>query len=506
MKAEHLAYCTIDGWLLWIEICFGIAAAIFFINLLDESASMVNWARSFQKLHPDQRVQAIYIGWLLTSFLQALFGFALASVVGSVLLTALKFPGTCARMIILIGLVTGTPFSGMAGALNIGLRKILDYPDLLLALSRGNLTTGWYMQQISTNMAILSGILGFFVPLCMILPITLNFSWKRFWKLTLSITPFALLAGATFVIPYALTAIYLGPQWPNLIGGLTALIICFIFIKARLFMPKENWQFEGEREWPEWWQGKTKNRSDKSIPIWKAWAPFVLLTLSLVVVNVPQLGLKSLLASTSFIWRDVFHTGHSTSFQLLSGSGFIFLLISFITVIIRNISKDQILSAVKRSFTPIAGLTSFFVFGLPIANIYNYMPYHPNDVTGFSKALADAAASSFLAKIWPIFNPILGSIGSHISNIDIASNYALIPFQFQVAENLLLPSTMMIALQTIGATVNVAITRPLIQFAEPFIGLEGKQKEIWLKLFPFYAIYIALIGLLAFIAIHYFHL
>ncbi len=55
----------------------------------------------------------------------------------------------------------------------------------------------------------------------------------------MSIAPFALFAGLAFTIPYALTGVFLGAEFPSLIGALVGLIIVVPAAKAGFLMPKK---------------------------------------------------------------------------------------------------------------------------------------------------------------------------------------------------------------------------------------------------------------------------
>jgi len=59
----------------------------------------------------------------------------------------------------------------------------------------------------------------------MVVMLTRFFGQNKSWKEGFEITPFAIFAGLAFTLPYALTGIFLGPEFPSLIGALVGMAI-----------------------------------------------------------------------------------------------------------------------------------------------------------------------------------------------------------------------------------------------------------------------------------------
>ncbi|MCK7515238.1 MAG: L-lactate permease, partial [Desulfobacterales bacterium] len=58
------------------------------------------------------------------------------------------------------------------------------------------------------------------MPFIMVLMLTRFFGREKSWKDGLAVLPFAIFAGLAFTLPYALTGVFLGPEFPSLMGGL----------------------------------------------------------------------------------------------------------------------------------------------------------------------------------------------------------------------------------------------------------------------------------------------
>ena len=92
----------------------------------------------------------------------------------------------------------------------------------------------------------------------------------------------------SFTIPYVLTGIFLGPEFPSIIGGLTGLAIVTIAIKNNFLIPKDQWDFPPINKWPTYWLGNIKislekDNKNKKINDILAWFPYIFLALLLVI-------------------------------------------------------------------------------------------------------------------------------------------------------------------------------------------------------------------------------
>ena len=66
-----------------------------------------------------------------------------------------------------------------------------------------------------------------------------------------SIFPFAIFAALSFTIPYALTGIFLGPEFPSIIGGLFGLTLVTIATKNKFLIPNDSWDLGLLNIWSE---------------------------------------------------------------------------------------------------------------------------------------------------------------------------------------------------------------------------------------------------------------
>jgi lactate permease len=112
-----------------------------------------------------------------------------------------------------------------------------------------------YIQTITAEVAIIHGIVGTLIPLLMVMMMTRFFGEQRSWREGLSIAPFAIFAGLAFTIPYALTGVLLGPEFPSILGALVGMAIVVPAARAGFLVPDDAWQFPPSERWPAEWLG-----------------------------------------------------------------------------------------------------------------------------------------------------------------------------------------------------------------------------------------------------------
>ena len=86
----------------------------------------------------------------------------------------------------------------------------------------------------------------------------------------ITILPFTIFAALSFTIPYLITAIFLGPEFPSIVGGLFGMAIVTIAVKLNFLVPKDIWEFKQSSKWPNHWLPRDvnmdlKNNKEKKI-------------------------------------------------------------------------------------------------------------------------------------------------------------------------------------------------------------------------------------------------
>lgn len=196
--------------------------------------------------------------------------------------------------------------------------------------------------------------------------LTRFFGKNKSWSEGLDILPFALFAGIAFTVPYALTGVFLGAEFPSLIGGLVGLAIVVTAAKKGFLVPKTKWDFESEDKWPAEWLGSLKINLDdnpgKPMSLTKAWAPYVMLAVILVASRVSP-EFKGLLKSVSLSFGNILgETGISTAIQPLYLPGGILVFVALLAVLLQGGGAKSLGKAFGESSKTLIGAGFVLVF------------------------------------------------------------------------------------------------------------------------------------------------
>ena len=253
----QIAAASIDGLVTAASIMYIIVGAIILLNLLQESGAVSAIRRSMFLISPDRLVQAIIIAFFFGSFIEGAAGFGTPAAVAAPLLVAIGFPAMGAVMITLIIQSTPVSFGAVGTPILIGVNAgLTGQPEVLGYLQTQNIELASYLKVIGGHVAIIHGIAGTLIPLVLVLMMTRFFGPKRSWKDGLSILPFALFAGLCFTLPYTLTGVFIGPEFPTLAGSLIGLAVIIPLAKKGFLLPKDTWDFSPKSFWPDVWKGQ----------------------------------------------------------------------------------------------------------------------------------------------------------------------------------------------------------------------------------------------------------
>ncbi len=223
-----IAAVAVKALLIAFEILLIVLGAILLLEVLKDTHMLPFIDSLFKQISDDKRVYAIIIAWSFGVFIEGAAGFGTPAALAAPLLVGLGVPAMPAVISSLLADVVPVSFGAIGTPILIGLGTTLSNP------SPENLRT------ISIYVAIIHSIIGIFMPLlisCVVSKFT-----KGSFKKGLEIWKFALFSGASFVVPFLLIAIFLGPEFPSFLGGIIGLIITVCAAKKKLFLPKKKVQ------------------------------------------------------------------------------------------------------------------------------------------------------------------------------------------------------------------------------------------------------------------------
>lgn len=498
--ARQIAAASFDGIITAASILYIVIGAIFLLNLLRENGAMFSIRKSMFLVSPDRRVQAIIIAFLFGSFIEGAAGFGTPAAVAAPLLVAIGFPAMAAVMVSLI--IQSTPVSfGAAGTpiligVNAGLNGQAEVTSFLQTKGIGFSS---YLHSIGAKVAIIHGITGVLIPLILVLMMTRYFGEKKSWKDGISILPFSLFVGLCFTIPYTLTGVFLGPEFPALVGSLLGLMVVVPLARKGFLIPKDRWEFPKRETWPQDWQGyglKDDPAEKEKFSIFRSWLPYILVALFLLTSRI-WTPVQNALASVSLEWTNIFKTSVSTKFQPLYLPGFLFILVGFLTLFFHKTTLKQAKKAALRSAKAIIGPAIALGFAVPMVKIFIYSGA-PGGLDKMPVILAKGAAA-VAGQGWTFAAPVIGALGAFIAGSNTFSNMMFSLFQFATAVQTGLIPGIIVALQAVGGAAGNMICIHNVVAASAVVGLLGKEGSLIRKtIIPmtYYLIVAAVLGII----------
>ena len=362
-----------------------------------------------------------------------------------------------------------------------------------------------YLKIIASQSAVFHGITGTLIPLLMIVMLTRFFGRNKSWTEGLSIAPFAIFSGLAFTVPYTLTGLFLGPEFPSLLGALVGLVLVTFAAQKKFLIPKDSWDFEPENNWQPGWKGSIQihldHQTGKIMSAWLAWIPYVLVAALLVLTRLPQLPLGNILKSVTFKWSDVLNTGISPSSTPLYLPGTLLLIVVLVTFFLHKMKTKELFAAFAESSKMLLGAGFVLIFTVPMVRIYMNSGVNAMGLPSMPVAMAQWVAEN-VGKVWPLFAPSIGALGAFIAGSNTVSNLMFSLFQHSVAENLKIPGAIVVALQAVGAAAGNMIAIHNVVAASATVGLLGQEGNTLRRTILPTLYYILVVGSLGLIAVY----
>lgn len=469
----EVAASSIQGAVAAAEILYIVFGAILLLNTLQESGAIATIRESLLGISRDRRVQVIIIAWLFGSFIEGASGFGTPAVITVPLLVAIGFPAMTAVIAALIIQSTPSTFGAVGTPIMIGIANGLEgVPAVNQLLATLGITQADYLTFIGQWAGLIHGIIGTFIPLILVLVITSGSGIRSSCKLTIEASKFALFSGLAFTIPYTLTAIFLGPEFPTLIGGLFGLGIVVPATQRGLLTPKTSWDFPNATEQKTSPIALSNTPASPLLTVHKAWLPYILLGLCLLLSRLEFLPFRQGLQSLSISWPNILGTEIRATTQPLYLPPTIFIFVVAITFFLHGMSLNSMQRAVTRTF-PILQKTALALgTAVLMARVFINTGVNAAGLKSMPLALADGMAT-LAGPVWPFFAPLVGIVGSFIAGSVTVSNMMFSLFQFGVASQTDRSTVVILGLQCVGASAGNIICVSNIVTAEATVGLMG---------------------------------
>ena len=477
MTATRILSSIIQGLVISFSILWIIFGAIMLLNTLKYSGAITTIRRGFLNISPDRRIQVILIAWLFGCFIEGASGFGTPAAVVAPLMVAVGFPPLSAVIFGMMIQSTPVSFGAVGTPLIVGVQGGLNKGLITQKLIENNTEWDSFFRLIVSEVAIIHGICGIFMPIFLIMIMTRFFGKNKSWTEGLSIFPFAIFAAFSFIIPYILAAIFLGPEFPSIIGGLLGLSLTFFVVKSGFLVPKDKWDFADCSEWPSFWLGNIKismEDSKKKINDYLAWLPYVTLAILLVISRTFDPLTNFLKLFTIDFTNILDQQKINASFQILYLPGGILILVCILTFLFHRMNFKEISHSIIDSVKTILGAGFVLIFTVPLVRIMINSGVNNNEIVSMPIAMANGM-SSLMGKTYPMFAPTIGAIGAFLAGSNTVSNLMLSQFQFETAGILGLSGALMVAAQSVGAAAGNMIAIHNVVAASATVGLLGKE-------------------------------
>lgn len=466
---DVLALCasSLNGLLSSLEVLIIIAGAVLVMNTLKASGATAAINRGFMNISPDKRVQACIIGFSFCSFIEAAAGFGTPAALAGPLMVSLGFPPMAAAMIALICDSTAVSFGAVGTPVQMGLKLLGDAASESFASSFAFWTV------------LPHAIVGTFLPLIVLLMTTKFFGREKSFKPALQAAPFAIFTGLTFSVPMLLITVFVGYEFASLLGALISIVLTVVAAKAGFLVPKKTWDFGNPAEWDKDWLATTKVSpiQESNMSVLKAWVPYVLIAVILVVTRIPELGVKDILSKGPFVVEIknlLGFAGLDWSLKWAYVPGTAFILVALITNVFHKMNGEQIKQSWKDTYGQVAGAAIAIVFGLALTKVLSFTPEGGESMMKtMAEALAQVGGTLFV-----VISPFIGVLGSFVSGSATVSMTLFTNLQFDTATALGIPAVFAVAMQCVGGAVGNMVCINNAVAASATIGTAGKEGKL----------------------------
>ncbi|GHD76753.1 L-lactate permease [Vogesella fluminis] len=479
MSLNRVISSTIQGVLITLSVLWIIFGAILLLNTLKHSGGILAIREGFANISPDRRIQALIIAWLFGCFIEGASGFGTPAAIAAPLLVAMGFPAMAAVLLGMMVQSTPVSFGAVGTPILVGLNTGMDTNAIGAQLASNSSTWAAYLSQITGSVAIIHALIGVLMPLFMIAMMTRFFGRNRSWKEGFEVAPFAILTGLAFTVPYALTGVFLGPEFPSIIGSLVGLVIVVSAAKARFLTPKSHWDFAPAKDWPAEWLGSVEIKlenigSKRSLSVMTAWLPYLLVA-ALLVLSRTNDSVKNAFKAVVYKSGDIMgEAGISAAIDPLYLPGGILVMVVMATFFLHRMSWKEMSAAIGESTKVLLGAGFVLVFTIPMVRIMINSGVNFAQLESMPIAMARFVADTF-GGVYAFMAPTVGAMGAFIAGSNTVSNMMLAQYQFSVAESLGITSSLIVAAQAVGAAAGNMVAIHNVVAASATVGLLGRE-------------------------------
>lgn len=525
LSPTYLMALSLQGVVVAVGVLIIVFGAILILFTLQESGGMETIQYGMQNISRDRRIQAIIIGYMFAAFIEGAAGFGTPAALAAPLLLALGFPPLAAAVVCLVFNSFPVSFGAVGTPILIGLGFLKEPVAALVATNPAGINFTDYLsfcKVVGEWCTTMHGPMVFILPIFMLGFLTRFYGQNKSWSEGFAAWRYCLFAGVCFGVPYAILAWTLGPEFPSMVGGLVGLGVLVYATKHGFCVPKDVWDFGPHSTWEAEWTGTiATSQSTEFKPHmsqFKAWLPYVLIGLILVVTRVPSLGLKGWLSAQKIGFTNILgYTGVNASIDYLYLPGTVpFMLVAILTIALHGMSGEKVVAAWKTTFEKMKSPTIALIFAVALVSIFRGSNHNP-ELMAAAKAAGTTftnmpsmplALAQFVAAlagpVWPMLAAVVGGLGAFITGSNTVSDLLFAEFQWGMAETLKMPRQFIVAAQAVGGGAGNMVCVHNIVAVCAVVGLSGKEGLVLKKTFWPFVLYCLVAGIVASLLVYVF--
>ena len=452
--------------ILWIVI-----NAIWVYNLTVVSGHFDVLRRSFEKVSPDQRIQAIIIAFCFGALLEALAGFGTPVAITVVMLMALGFEPIKAAAVALIANTAPVAFGALAT------------PIVTLAEVSGGVNDdpGLTIDTLGAMVGRQTPILAVVVPLVLVLVVDGKRGLRQTWL------P-ALVCGVAFGLAQFVAANYISVPLADIVASLAAAAAVVLLLRA--WQPAEVLHAEPSKARTPAGAGVGAGAGstaddtpvrDSGAEVARAYAPYLVIIAIFSITNIP--AIKEFLAEKPFTYAfawpglEVFNASGDPvastmfTFNWLPAAGTLMIFAGIITAVVLKLSPAQMLKTYGETYVELKSAIITVMAVLALAYVMN--------LSGQTVSLGAWLAQTGAA--FAILSPILGWIGVAVTGSDTSANALFGALQVQTAAQAGLDPVLMAAANSSGGVLGKMVSPQNLAIAAAAVGMAGREGDIFRK-------------------------
>ena len=533
MPPAWLLAATIEGVITAVQILFIVFAALVLLYTMLRSGAFDTLNRNFAEISEDRRVQVVLVAFFLATFIEGAAGFGTPAAVVAPLLLGLGFPALAAVVVALVGHVIAVTYGAVGTPILVGISEPMSSVSGIRATIEANgMTTTEFAVEVAKWAATYHVLVGVVMPFIAVLMLVHFFGGgERSLRPAWEVAPLCLVSGVAFAIPYWLAA-RVSAAFPALLGSMLGAAVVIAALRAGYFEPETHWEFPPESEWPDHWVGTIRPADARGVvpkectisPL-RAWTPYVLLIVSLVVTRsvapisrflqgetVRPLGVEvSLRFGTittdvgeftlglfGFEWTSILGTGIGNGVEVAYLPGTWLLVSAVIAIPLFGTSRGQVAEAWREASLNLRSPLVALAFVLAMAHVMLQSGAHAVGLDSMIVVLATATADA-VGPAYPFVAALVGALGAALMGSNTVSNITFGTFQFVAAESVGVPRTLTVGAQAVGGAIGNLIAIHNVVAALATVGLVGQEGRVMrLNLLPllYYSIGVGILAML----------